>query len=380
MKLEEENIKKLKEEEDRKEEWRKECARLEEEMGARLDKRLEKVCPHLINKDDGMVSPNEELVELKKENEKLRRLLLGDDNHADEDKMMRLQREIAGLRRQVAEKKLAEDDIFALRQEIDQLRGTTLVKTNFEQEIAGLKKEIGLLGEVGTQAREEAELWKGEALRPRNKRGCYAVGTRDCAVRGSPKPRWMDNLRDNDKWKQEYFRMKEKHRVASFEAEVLKEKRANAKAEVIKLQDEMGKLSVISASDQTECGDTNLKSRLEAVANRSVRKGGKATSMREGCSQADGAAEVNERFAFIEEQKKCLRQYKKSTLEIQCKETGLKMGMVKPMIAELAEYHADKAFGKHADIGKTTVPVEVSNGSATKNAVSAADDDRFVEL
>ncbi|GBG73765.1 hypothetical protein CBR_g17105 [Chara braunii] len=83
-KLEEEKIKKFKEEEDRKEEWRKERARLEEEMGARLDKRPEKVYPHLINKDDGMVSPNEELVQLKKENEKLRRLLRGDDNHGDE--------------------------------------------------------------------------------------------------------------------------------------------------------------------------------------------------------------------------------------------------------------------------------------------------------
>ncbi|GBG64629.1 hypothetical protein CBR_g45685 [Chara braunii] len=327
-------------------------------MGARLDKRLEKVCPQLKGNGEGETSANDELIQLKKENERLKKLLLG-DGKGEEDRLMGLQREIADLRRQVAEKKSTEDDIFVLRLrvEIDTLRGQSI------------------------RAREEVEMWKGEALRPGNKRGSCAVDTPSCPARGTLKPRWTDNLRDIDKWKQEYIKMKEMHRAASSEAEVLKAKRANAEAEVIKLQEQMDKLAATGEGENAVGRGTDLKSRLEAVVTRSIRKGKKATPMRgEGGSKTDATGEANERFAFIEEQKKALRQYKKSGLGNLCKEAGLKLGMVEPMIADLAEYRANKAL--RADKGKEKVgQVEVvSDDSPSRNEASATDNDRSVEL
>ncbi|GBG67699.1 hypothetical protein CBR_g827 [Chara braunii] len=288
-------------------------------MGARLDKRMASVCPKLKGKEDEENKLKDEMESLHKENEKLRKLLLKGESEVEDDTVTKLQREIAELRRQVATKKVADDDIFAMKQEIEQLRVSALSKGSFGMELESLRTEVGRLKVQGVKDKKKAELWTGEALRPGNKRGNIAIGTPECSARCSPRPRWTDNLRDSDKWRQEYLKMKEMHRAASFEAEVLKDKRAAAEGEVFKLKEQLSK---------------------------------KATPQRFAVDGAEPAGDVNERFLFIEEQKKDLRNYKKSGLETMCQEAGLKLRSIDLMIADLAEFRADKALGTQSDKGK----------------------------
>ncbi|GBG92259.1 hypothetical protein CBR_g55028 [Chara braunii] len=307
MKEEEERKRKLKEEDDRKEEWRKEQERLEAEIWARLDKRMENVCPKLKMKEDDNAKLKEDMERLRKENEKLRKLLLTSEGEVGEDSGSKLQREIAELKRQVAAKKSADDDIFAMKKEIEELRVSALSKGNFEAELEGLRTEVSRLKVQSLKDKEENELWKGEALRSGNKRGNIVISTPDCAVRGSPQPRWTDNLRDSDKWRQEYLKMKEMHRAAALEAEVLKDKQVVAEGEVFKLKEQLQKQPEGECSKQRTPGATNLKTRLEAVATRSARKGKKATPRRCLVDDATSTGDANGRFLYIEEQKKDLR-------------------------------------------------------------------------
>ncbi|GBG65579.1 hypothetical protein CBR_g51461 [Chara braunii] len=137
-KEEDERKMKLKEEEDRKKEWKEEREKLEAEMAARIDKRMELVCGTKNRTDGaGCEKVNEELLQLRKENESLRKRLTGEGTSCSEDRISSLQREMADLKRQMVEKRCGDDEVFALKKEIEELRGTALVKINFEQEIAG---------------------------------------------------------------------------------------------------------------------------------------------------------------------------------------------------------------------------------------------------
>ncbi|GBG77442.1 hypothetical protein CBR_g23891 [Chara braunii] len=92
-------------------------------MTARLDKRLEeKNCLKTKEKSIDESALKDEMEKIRKENEKLRRLLTKGDGESGDDNVSKLQREIADLRRQVLAKKIEEDDIFAMKQEIEQLR------------------------------------------------------------------------------------------------------------------------------------------------------------------------------------------------------------------------------------------------------------------
>ncbi|GBG67770.1 hypothetical protein CBR_g895 [Chara braunii] len=333
-KEEDEKARRLKEEEERKEEWKKERERLEAEMTARLDKRMEdKNNLRIKEKSNDESALKDELEKIRKENEKLRRLLTKGDEGSGDDGVSKMQKEIADLRRQVQAKKVVEDDIFAMKQEIEQLRASALAKGSFQVELESLSSEVSRLKLQGIKDREQAQLWKGEALRPGNKRGSIAIGTPEASIHGSPRPRWTDNIREADRWK-EYAKMKEMHRAASLEAEVLKGKRAVAEGEVIKPKEQLGKTLVEEPAPRREGGGTNLKTRLEAVANRSARKGLKATPRRDMGDAAGGSGEMNDRFLFIEAQKKDLRNYKKSGLEILCREAGLKLRTIDLMIGD----------------------------------------------
>ncbi|GBG76746.1 hypothetical protein CBR_g22962 [Chara braunii] len=299
---EEEEKARVRKEEDRKLEWKKERELFEQEMGNQLEKRMQKLC--LVKEGGkeavGASSMVNEVATLKAENE-MRRMELGGG-----------------------------------------------------QEIMGMKKEIEALRGKNERAMDEAVLWKSEALRPGNKRESIAINTPDCSLRGTPKPRWTDNIREGDKWKEEYRKLQGLHKVTNTEAEVLKMKRDEAEVkrmeaekQVKSLQDKLSRLTAKEKGDKPVSGGTNLKERLEEVALRSTRKGKKATPGRVA-RKGDGYKEndANDRFAFIEDQRKQLRMMRKCGLESLCKDAGIKLGKVDQMVSESADFRDDKAFGK----------------------------------
>ncbi|GBG87368.1 hypothetical protein CBR_g45427 [Chara braunii] len=138
-KEEEERLKKQKKEDERKEQWKKERQQLESEMGEKIDKKLAKVCEDVkVNRQPDATkssSMDNELAKLRRENEDLRKTLLGE---GEDDRVRKLQKEVNDLRKQVLDKSGRDDEMTALRHEIEQLRESTVK----EQEIAGLKRLI----------------------------------------------------------------------------------------------------------------------------------------------------------------------------------------------------------------------------------------------
>ncbi|GBG84920.1 hypothetical protein CBR_g39381 [Chara braunii] len=239
------------EEEEKLEAWKMEREKFEAAMGERLEKRLEALgigkgkSVEAVSGDSTM----EDVAKLRKENEDLKRKLSEALCLVGDDRVMYLQNEIMELRRKVGEKQFNEDVIAALKTEICELKQSSFMKTNFEQEIAGLRKEVNLLRDQNERAVLKIEQWKEEALHPCNKRDSVVLQTLNVSNRGSPKPRWTDNVREEDKWKAEYRNLQSLHRLANIEAEALKEKWAKAEArrmeaekQVKVLEEKMGQL------------------------------------------------------------------------------------------------------------------------------------------
>ncbi|GBG61221.1 hypothetical protein CBR_g19754 [Chara braunii] len=314
QKAEQEKERVKKEEEENKLLWKKEREQLEVEMGPRLDKRFEALGLTRSKKTDG-VTPNggvvDELLRLRKENEELRSKIGAWNGQSNDEKVRLLQNEIQELRRQTSNQQTNEDTILALKTEIGELKQSAYVKTNFEQEIVGLRMKISTLRGQNEAIMGEVNQWKSEALCPGNKRGSIAVGTPEPADRGTPKPRSTDNLREADKWKDEYNNLCNLHRIANLEVDAIKKKRAEAELKRMEVEKQVKELeermSELTASGvKTRGGGTNLKERLEEVAVRSTRKGQKATPMRFGGVSAVGnrkTTEGNNRAEYIEEQK-----------------------------------------------------------------------------
>ncbi|GBG69216.1 hypothetical protein CBR_g3915 [Chara braunii] len=299
------------------------------------------------------------------------------------------------LPKQVTDKQVNEDALFALKQEINEMKLSSYAKVNLEKEVVGLKKEVSLLRGRNEQATTEANQWRDEALRPVNKRGSVAVNTPEGPVRGTPKPRWTDNVPEVDKWREEYRNLRNLHQLANIEAEDLKKKRVEAEVkrmeaeqQVKKLEEKMSKLT--ASGEKTRMGEgTNLKERLEEVALRSARKGVKATPNRFGgkafvAEASNTATEVNDREEFIEEEKKKLRMLRKAGLEPLCKEAGIKVGRVEETICELVQYRAKLRFGSLSREGVAAkeacsfVDVEDDTSKETRDGENV--DERFVEL
>ncbi|GBG85892.1 hypothetical protein CBR_g40704 [Chara braunii] len=334
-------------------------------MSTRLDKRLELLglTTKTATTDKGCNNEGDtEVARLRMENEMLRKRLEKDSCLQGDDKVACLQRELAELRRQIMAKQTDSDEIYALKQEIEELRGTAYVKTNFETEIVGLRREISMLRDQSMQAEEEAITWKNEALRLGNKRGHIAVSTPECSGRGALKPHWTHNIRLADKWREELRKLQGNQQVLAFEVAMLKEIRAEAEKKRMKvemqvksLQEKLSKLTAPDDEKEPTMGGTNLKERLKAVAIRSTRKGKKATPGRVGQKTEDSrdkGLKVNDRYTFIENEKKKLRGLKKLGLKPYCKETSIKLEQVHETINELAEYRANKAFEKGIEKGK----------------------------
>ncbi|GBG90612.1 hypothetical protein CBR_g50956 [Chara braunii] len=442
---EKERIKK--EEEEKRNEWKKKREQLEAEMAARLDKRFEelglrkkdeqggtgqldevtrlkKENGELLRRMNGagnsygsesevarLKRENEELkrrtcqdgtnmrdvtrmARLKRENEELMRKLSGEGTSRREgDCVSKLQNEICEFRKMVSSKTVESDEIFVLKQELGELKQSAFMKTNFEQEIAGLRKEVDALRRQNEKVVEETKLWKDEAMRPGNKRGSVAMGTPGLPNRGSPKPQWTDCMRKDDKWKEEYKKLQSLHKLANVEAELLKEKRAAAEVkrmeaenQIRDLEDKMSRLNAAEVGKGTGSGGTNLKERLETVTLGSVQRGRKETPGRGSTDEGlDRLKDVNNRFQFIEDQKKQLCNLKKLGLEPMCKEAGIRVGKVEQMVCELAEYRVEQAFGTAREDapgskGKKQV-VDVDDDSELKDSARSEEgDERFVEL
>ncbi|GBG63888.1 hypothetical protein CBR_g39669 [Chara braunii] len=407
-----------KEEETKRSEWKKERERLKAEISAKLDKRFEelglkqketqeskglsdevtrlrKENEELLRKIGGVASNYEvddELARLKRKNEELRKRRSRASTSQDEDCVSRLQKEICELRKQVGSKQVESDEIFVLKQELGELKQSAYMKTNFEQEIVGLRREVDSLRRMNERAMEETKQWKDEALRPGNKRGSVVVDTPAISNRGNPKPRWTKSMKDDNRWKEEYKKLQGLHRVANAQAELLKEKRATAEVkrmeaegQVKELEEKMSRLKAAEAGNERVGGGTNLKDRLEAMALGSARRGKKAMPGRGSSKEDQVSNEVNDRFQFVEEQKKQLRNLKKTRLELMCKEAGIRTEKVDQMVCELAEFRVEQAFGPiwakdPASKGKQPVHVVEDDSEQRDVDTSEEGDERSVEL
>ncbi|GBG74238.1 hypothetical protein CBR_g17948 [Chara braunii] len=273
----------------------------------------------------------------------------------------------------------SENAILALKTEIGELKQSAIVKANFKKEIAGLRKEVNSLREQNERVVAEANhQWKSEALWPGNKRGSAAINTPEPSDRGTPKPRWTDNLREVNKWKDEYKNLSTLHRLANLEAEALKKKRAEIELKRMEAEKQVkdleARMSELTASgDKRKGGGTNLKERLEEVAIRSVRRGQKTTPGRiRGVSVGNrNMGDINNRTEYVEERKKQLRLLRKAGLEVYCKEEGIKLGKVEETISELAEARARKIFGETSEKGQS---------AKQKDPVVEVSDDTFHEV
>ncbi|GBG68825.1 hypothetical protein CBR_g3519 [Chara braunii] len=251
--------------------------------------RLRKENEELLRKIGGVANNygmDDELARLKRENEELRKRLSGESISQDGDCVSRLQKEICELRKQVGSEQAESDEIFVLKQELGELKQSAYMKTNFEQEIAGLRREVDSLRRMNERAMKETKQWKDEALRPGNKHGSVVVDTPEMQVK--------------------------------------------------ELEEKMSRLKAAEAGNEQEGGGTNLKDRLKAVALGSARRGRKVTPERGSSKEDQASNEVNDRFQFVEEQKKQLRNLKKTGLELMCKEAGIRTGKVDLMVCELA--------------------------------------------
>ncbi|GBG87459.1 hypothetical protein CBR_g45517 [Chara braunii] len=310
-------------------------------------------------------SSEDEVTQLKKENEDLWRALLGDSESSQVEK---LKKELADLRVLVAAKYTKEDEMVAIRQEIEQLRSLARARGDVERELVDLESELVVLRGQNERALNEVKLWKDEAMRPGNKRGNIALSTPDAANRGTPRARWTDLGQDGaEKWKAEYHKLQELRRTDFAEVEMLKKKHAMVASEVLNLQKKMSELSAEDREADKTGGGTNLKDKLEAVTLRSARKGKKVTSNR------DGVKKTTDRSSFVEGQKKQLRQIRKSGLEALCKEAGLDSGKVDLMIDAIAEHRAMQAFGSFPTRDRETVVIDSESMQEVGNFVDAHD-------
>ncbi|GBG86315.1 hypothetical protein CBR_g41309 [Chara braunii] len=228
--------------------------------------------------------------------------------------------------------------------------------------LVGLKTEIGLLRKEKEQSAEETHVWMNEALRPGNKRGCISMTPPEVDNRTRCRVRIMESpsgaLRD------ELKKLKDMEHCTLREVEVLKQRRTAeerrrmeaeaeklvAEAEVAKLREQIEKLTTEAAAAPT--GGTNLKSRLEAAtevggsAQKTVRRGKPRSTLGRVGSDDGSAVDANDKFSFLQIERKRLRAWKNSGLEALCKQKGITYRTVEMTADEIAEMRVDARFGK----------------------------------
>ncbi|GBG91554.1 hypothetical protein CBR_g52588 [Chara braunii] len=317
----------------------------------------------------------DELVGLKRENEEYRRKL-EKEGSGNESLIDRLLKENDELRkRSCLTRDNLEDSLGQLMKEVQELRDG---RNNDKDLLVSLKSEIGLLRKEKQISMEETQLWRNEALRPGNKRGTISIGTPDVSIQ--TRQRVMES--PNQDFSEELHQMKDKEYCVLREVEALKQKRAEAEArklevetrrseaevEVARLREQVERLTTEAA--EAPMGGTDLKNRLEAAAasgRKTVRRG--RPRMTPGKTpRAEKVATVeNDRFLFLQEERKKLRALKKQGLEAICKQEGIKYKTVDSTADELAEMRADARFGKREGSTSNSV-AEVEEGGLVDRA------------
>ncbi|GBG91555.1 hypothetical protein CBR_g52589 [Chara braunii] len=297
---------------------------MHKEMGEKLDKVVEAI-------DGKKTNEGNEVAILKAEVERLSWLNAGASTSATMAQPSNEHKELVRrLRREQAEMKAAADKHFSL----------------LEGVILALQRQC-------EDAENNAEVWRNEALRPGNIRGCVAVGSTpitEARVRPRTTPSAVPSVA-----RQVDAQLKgvvERHQA---EVELLKEmrlKEVNARREsekeIEKLKEEMARLQTVKKS---KARGTNLKSRLDDAACVSARKGKEKVL-------DSPAKEAVDREAFIRNERKQLRALNKEAVVAICEREGITYTTPDPTKEDIARKRASVVFdGEGEDKGVSVVEV-----------------------
>ncbi|GBG79209.1 hypothetical protein CBR_g29260 [Chara braunii] len=358
--VEERKEKEAQEELERK---KKERAELAADVGAKIDQRLAFVCDALLNRTgevgriDGAStskgSQADEAARLQKEVTELWAKLFSEKPSTDESSELdRLRKEIEELKK-LAFSKLSidpvESEIKRLKEDIEILKRskeTTSDKSDLEKQLEELREHVKKLRKEKELSEEEAQQWRGEALRPGNKRDSIAISTPQSESQGRSKSRSVTSPNDLEKLREQFQRLREMQQLSFVEVKLLKEKRAEAEARRMAAEKEAGLLrEQVDLLKSPQLGGTNLRNRLEQVAVGST-QGKKKGLVGRPCASTSKAAAVNDRHVFLAEEKKRLRALKKGGLVPLCTDEGILYRTVEQAVEEIAELRANRMFGE----------------------------------
>ncbi|GBG93480.1 hypothetical protein CBR_g71365, partial [Chara braunii] len=242
-----EKKKRIREEEERRQRDQQEREKYQAKMNRGMKEKLDKVVEAIKGKKS---NENDKVARLKAEVERLKKSHNGASNSATVTQPGRESEELVRLRREQAEMKVAAEKRFA----------------SLEDVILALQKQC-------EEAENNAEVWRNEALHPRNKRGCVAIGQTprtEARVRPRVTPTVAPNLaRQVDP---QLKGIVERHAA---EVELLKDvrlKEVNAQKESEKEVERLKNEVARSQTKKKKTGGTNLKARLNDVVGPSTKK------------------------------------------------------------------------------------------------------------
>ncbi|GBG86704.1 hypothetical protein CBR_g41768 [Chara braunii] len=266
------------------------------------------------------------------------------------------------------------DTVFKIRLEQEEMR------TAADRHFAVMEERINSLTQSKEAAEASAELWKAEALRPRNKRGSIAIETllpqTRSRLKGTPRQATdvpgPSSVRTEGRINPNLKGIVDCHNM---EVNLLKEMRLKdvngrieAEKEVEKLKVEMARL----AMSQRQKG-TNLKTRMDEVADTFTYKPPCPPSSKK--KAAPVGIEANDRDGLLQMEKKNLRRKNKEEIQEICREEGVPYTTLEPTKEAIATRRVEKAFGvedQNKGKEKATSVVEVSAGDS--EAVERDDD------
>ncbi|GBG77286.1 hypothetical protein CBR_g23615 [Chara braunii] len=387
----EEQGKRRLEEEEQAARVKKEREEFEERVGQRLEGRLASMCETLMGKraDNARTSTdNDEVSRLRRENEDLHAKYGIKEALPSTGLVDSLQRENAELKRQEALlKQQMEGDLAALRWEIKDLKENREImgKGELTKQIEDLRSEMEALRKRNEAAEVSAGQWRSEALRPGNKRGSINISTPVSEGRAGARSKTTTATDVTKRLREEIEDLQELRRCDKTEVDMLKERRAlaearraDAEAEIARLREKMKLLS----TEEVGCGTpkehgTNLKDKMEEAAKTGFKTGRKGrVKMTPGrLPRPDGVSKsVNDKFVFLQDERKRMKALKKTGLELLCQEEGIKYKTIEVTVEELAQLYAEGAFGGSSETGE-----RINSGQRPGKAISADSDVAVVE-
>ncbi|GBG65442.1 hypothetical protein CBR_g51037 [Chara braunii] len=239
------------------------------------------------------------------------------------------------------------DEAARLRREMDEFqREAALGRSGLEKRLELLALENEQLRKRTERADQEVLIWKGEALRPGNKRGQVALQgtTTTGGSQGRTRARIVLEPLGGTSSMRELKNQRAKYQATLDEVDILKKIKVDALAEAIKQKERderlvnMGKVAGTPVS--------NLRLHLEQVAGKKSEQGIKKSK----CKAAPGITssnmkKVNNRCQFIKEQKKGLGKKNKAQLTEICERMGLTYKKIDITVDEIMERRVNDAFG-----------------------------------